>query len=318
MNLVGLTGVFQGHNLVLGPETTIGREIGNTIVCQDDSSVSRRHARIVPLGPGFAIEDLGSSNGTFVNGARISGLVPLSPNDEIRIGAQAWRFEAPIQPSVQPPPVAGVIAPPRREVSRGEQGGVRQPPVNNLSGCAFPSFNLPDPEGCLRLLIMAVLACIAIGILAGALMLLGQGVASLGDRFGSHGGPPATSGSTGGASSGSGGSSGGSEEKNTKGIHIEEVHIASTWHASTKSNAPRALVTWDNQTDQPISRILGRVISMDAQGNELAREEKVVIFDGKPVPSGGKHTDSPLGNDGFDPPGARLPTSVRVEVTDFE
>ncbi len=58
----------------------------------DLSEVSRSHARIVVEGGTVTIEDLGSKNGTFVNGRRISGLHPLAEGDEVRLGSPAARF----------------------------------------------------------------------------------------------------------------------------------------------------------------------------------------------------------------------------------
>lgn len=53
----------------------------------DSGSVSRRHARIRVAGREARIEDLGSKNGTFVNGERVSGSVALRDGDEIRLGS---------------------------------------------------------------------------------------------------------------------------------------------------------------------------------------------------------------------------------------
>ena len=52
----------------------------------DAPSVSRRHARIVVSEDGASIEDLGSKNGTLVNGTRIVGVVPLADQDVIHVG----------------------------------------------------------------------------------------------------------------------------------------------------------------------------------------------------------------------------------------
>ena len=55
----------------------------------DAGSVSRRHARIMVAAGAATIEDLESTNGTHVNGTRISGLTPLSPGDELALGSEA-------------------------------------------------------------------------------------------------------------------------------------------------------------------------------------------------------------------------------------
>jgi pSer/pThr/pTyr-binding forkhead associated (FHA) protein len=52
----------------------------------DSPTISRRHARIVVGGASAAIEDLGSKNGTFVNGARVAGPVTLQHGDTVRLG----------------------------------------------------------------------------------------------------------------------------------------------------------------------------------------------------------------------------------------
>jgi DNA-binding CsgD family transcriptional regulator len=77
-----------GAELVqLGTErVTVGRSDGNTIVLADDSQVSRVHAVIDELGGSWSVRDVGSRNGTFVNGTRVSGEARLSAGDELRIG----------------------------------------------------------------------------------------------------------------------------------------------------------------------------------------------------------------------------------------
>jgi predicted component of type VI protein secretion system len=65
--------------------------VGRDPVCDlaiDDVEVSRRHARLLAQGGGYTVEDLGSTNGTFVNGERISGIVALKPGDSLRLGDQ--------------------------------------------------------------------------------------------------------------------------------------------------------------------------------------------------------------------------------------
>ena len=71
---------------------TIGRD-PRCAVCLDDASVSRRHARIRVARTGDAvIEDLDSTNGTFVEGRRVKGERPLRDGDRVTIGSVALRF----------------------------------------------------------------------------------------------------------------------------------------------------------------------------------------------------------------------------------
>jgi pSer/pThr/pTyr-binding forkhead associated (FHA) protein len=67
----------------------------------DDPSVSRRQAEIQQDGGGWVLRDIGSSNGTFVNGERLAGDRPLRPGDEIAIGQFSLFFERGL-PSFQP------------------------------------------------------------------------------------------------------------------------------------------------------------------------------------------------------------------------
>lgn len=70
---------------------TIGRDPANSIVISD-ASVSSRHARITRDEDGFVVEDLGSRNGTFVNGEQVSQPVSLADNDTIRFGKIVFTF----------------------------------------------------------------------------------------------------------------------------------------------------------------------------------------------------------------------------------
>jgi hypothetical protein len=54
----------------------------------EDVEISRRHARLIAQSGGYAIEDLGSMNGTFVNDERISTVITLKPGDRVRFGDQ--------------------------------------------------------------------------------------------------------------------------------------------------------------------------------------------------------------------------------------
>lgn len=70
-----------------GDQLTIGRDSSNAVAI-NDSEVSRRHARLSFQGGKYVVEDLGSTNGTFVNGQRLSGPVVLKPGDVVSLGEQ--------------------------------------------------------------------------------------------------------------------------------------------------------------------------------------------------------------------------------------
>ena len=77
---------------VTGP-TVVGRDSGSGIRLERDEFASARHARLEVRPDGIWIEDLGSTNGTFVNDARIPGAQRLSPGDVVRVGATELRLE---------------------------------------------------------------------------------------------------------------------------------------------------------------------------------------------------------------------------------
>jgi DNA-binding CsgD family transcriptional regulator len=72
--------------VVLATALPIGKHPGNGVVIEDDPTVSRLHAVIEPVGQGWCIRDLGSRNGTYVNGRRIWAQQALHHGDEVRIG----------------------------------------------------------------------------------------------------------------------------------------------------------------------------------------------------------------------------------------
>ena len=79
-------GAGAGRAYRLGQEANLGRGKDNQIRLEDNQA-SRRHALIRRQAEGYLISDLASSNGTFVNGARIRVPVQLCPGDQIKIGA---------------------------------------------------------------------------------------------------------------------------------------------------------------------------------------------------------------------------------------
>ncbi|GAB4521738.1 MAG: hypothetical protein Fur0018_02550 [Anaerolineales bacterium] len=67
------------------PEISIGRDVSNDFII-NDVEISRRHARLYLQGTQYIIEDLGSTNGTFINGQRLSGPHVLRSGDVVLLG----------------------------------------------------------------------------------------------------------------------------------------------------------------------------------------------------------------------------------------
>ena len=84
--LVIRDGREAGSEYPLDGELVLGRERGSVDVVLDDPGVSRRHAAVRAFGGQITVEDLGSSNGTYVNGESIRSEVELADGDEIQVG----------------------------------------------------------------------------------------------------------------------------------------------------------------------------------------------------------------------------------------
>ncbi len=85
-NLVQRSGPAPGKNYSLTKnEIYMGRDITNDIVI-NDPEISRKHARLTLQAGGYMLEDLGSTNGTFVDGQRITGPHSMAPGEVIMLG----------------------------------------------------------------------------------------------------------------------------------------------------------------------------------------------------------------------------------------
>ena len=120
--LIVQQGSHAGKSFPVSKEAvTIGRVDGADVILQD-SEVSRQHARISWKVLEFVIEDLASSNGTFVNGERITAPHMLKPGDSIQVGLTTLRFKVETVGSdgllAQQPALAG------SKSSRRDQGTV--------------------------------------------------------------------------------------------------------------------------------------------------------------------------------------------------
>jgi len=89
-------------NSLKGEKIVIGRATGSTLRIQS-SQVSRTHAQVLwsPLPqPHYTIEDLGSTNGTFINDAKVLKATPLLPGDRLHLGALGFQIEYPLPEKV--------------------------------------------------------------------------------------------------------------------------------------------------------------------------------------------------------------------------
>ena len=86
-------GKQKGDTLELTSTTVFGRDRRSGFQLDDDEFASGQHARIEPRSDGIWVEDLGSTNGTFVNGKRITA-ERLKKGDVVRVGQTELRLES--------------------------------------------------------------------------------------------------------------------------------------------------------------------------------------------------------------------------------
>ena len=90
LNIVDNSNIKRGSVIPIRGMVTMGRKEENTVVLSDPH-VSGQHAKFLIKNNILYVEDLNSTNGTFVNGKQVSGKVKLFGKDEIRIGTNVFR-----------------------------------------------------------------------------------------------------------------------------------------------------------------------------------------------------------------------------------
>jgi pSer/pThr/pTyr-binding forkhead associated (FHA) protein len=83
----------RGASYPLGTELTVGRATGCAVPLAADTFVSQVHARVFRRGDDYWVEDLGSTNGTFVNGRKIDGAVPVRRGDRVQVGRSVLELQ---------------------------------------------------------------------------------------------------------------------------------------------------------------------------------------------------------------------------------
>lgn len=126
-SLRGVSGEIFGKTIPLHGTTIIGRQDDCDVVLQSES-ISRQHVKITVRVDGVEIEDLGSANGTFVNGKRVSR-EKLKDGDEVKLDTLRLLFQAP--PSLQ----TGAVS-----KSASASGKAEKPPVDKVAEPGVPAF----------------------------------------------------------------------------------------------------------------------------------------------------------------------------------
>jgi predicted component of type VI protein secretion system len=134
-------GVYRVH----ADEFLIGRE-DSCDVKLTGVGISRRHCRLVHIGDGYAVEDMGSSNGTFVNGTRIEARTPLTEGDRIIVMGHMLTFHLADEPpeGMKIEPDAGPMLKVRSPIE--DTGATKVPPQTMSTSEEYPPTQKVDPK----------------------------------------------------------------------------------------------------------------------------------------------------------------------------
>jgi predicted component of type VI protein secretion system len=135
--LVFTEGPLSGRRVEVEGELVLGREDAGLTI--EDEEISRRHAIVRPGDGGLEIEDLGSTNGTYVNGSRIEGPTRLGGGDTVKLGRSMLEVEAPraaatVAAAVPTPPAA-----PTPPAPTPAPAGARSAPAAAFGAYAVPA-----------------------------------------------------------------------------------------------------------------------------------------------------------------------------------
>jgi pSer/pThr/pTyr-binding forkhead associated (FHA) protein len=166
-------GPGAGRQIVLTGPVVIGRDSSADVVL-DDGQISRRHARVTPSNGGVVVEDLESTNGTFVNHDEVQAPVELRPGDELLVGVTVLQLRSPEQVRLQASAVRAVppalATPERRPAYVDSAGGT---PARAGAGAGIPELDrLVDS----RVKTKAALAPLAIFVLAALVVVIYLGL----------------------------------------------------------------------------------------------------------------------------------------------
>ncbi|MBN8655441.1 MAG: FHA domain-containing protein [Anaerolineae bacterium] len=129
----GVTFPLEGEQLTIGRDSTNG-------VAINDSEVSRKHARLMFQGGKYVLEDLGSTNGTFVNGQRLAGPVVLKAGDVVSLGEQIVLMYDAIAADV-----GATVAVPRKAMQTVVPAAPSYAPQQAPAYASPPAYSAPPP-----------------------------------------------------------------------------------------------------------------------------------------------------------------------------
>ena len=163
--LVVRTGPNPGMTFdIIKDVTVLGRDVSNDIVI-GDSEISRQHSRISRTPGGYVLEDLGSTNGTYVDGERLAAPRVLSPDDLIGLGENVSLVF-----SATSPEAAATVMSPAARAAAGPRPPYPPFPPGPATPAAIPQ-DLPEtPKKKSRLWLFAGCGCLVVILLVVAIL----------------------------------------------------------------------------------------------------------------------------------------------------
>jgi predicted component of type VI protein secretion system len=151
---------LEASEIIVGRDSTSG-------VAINDGEISRKHAKLSLHGAAYVIQDLGSTNGTFVNGQRLTGTQVLNPGDSVSFGENISAvYEAASDPnatmisSAQAPKTA---APVKKQAAAPAQAYSGQVPAGPLPVASTPAKKKKFPVWLIILIIFVLVLCACVG-----------------------------------------------------------------------------------------------------------------------------------------------------------
>jgi predicted component of type VI protein secretion system len=138
MKLVVLAGAKEGTEIPLKKEKFLIGRASDCTLRAGSEAISRHHCLVTRVDGAVAVRDLGSRNGTHVNGEKIAAETPLNHGDLLRVGPLEFRFEAP-----QPVAVAAPVAPADNGAAPAAH---RRPKVTGVADVVARSAAAEKPE----------------------------------------------------------------------------------------------------------------------------------------------------------------------------